>query len=55
MAITNETLKVKFGTETCQHTRVRTHFVLHICKSTVTKMAVKFVTDKFNTVVIFKK
>ena len=38
MAITNETLKVKFGTETYQH--VSMHIVLHIiCKSTITKMA----------------
>jgi len=38
MAITNETLEVKCGTETCQH--ASTHFVLHIiCKSTITKMA----------------
>jgi len=46
----------EIGTETCQHIRVRMHFVLHIiCKSTITKMAVKVVTDKFNTVVIFEK
>jgi hypothetical protein len=57
MAITNETLEVKFGTEICQH--IRTHFVLLFVNQQLQKwprmLELKAVTDKFNTVVTFKK
>ena len=57
MAITNETLEVKFGAEICQH--IRTHFVLLFVNQQLQKwprmLKLKVVTDKLNTVVTFKK